>query len=94
MSVLLENNEANERLAESAPQQQVVNGWVARDLLAIQVGQLDDIHAAQKTQMRVTALAGVAAVLGLAGVALSVGGRSPAAVVTPSDAPPVPPAET
>ncbi len=31
----ISDHEANEELAESAPQQQVVNGWVARDLLHI-----------------------------------------------------------
>ena len=34
---------ANDALAESAPQQQVVNGWVARDLLQIQARQLADV---------------------------------------------------
>jgi len=31
----LDDAEANESRADSAPQQQVVNGWVARDLLAV-----------------------------------------------------------
>lgn len=35
--------EANDALAESAPQQQVVNGWVTRDLLQIQARQLADV---------------------------------------------------
>lgn len=36
-------NKSNEDLAESAPQQQVTNGWVARDLLEIQIEQLSEI---------------------------------------------------
>ncbi|HZD22459.1 MAG TPA: hypothetical protein VE569_03535 [Acidimicrobiia bacterium] len=39
----MSDNDANEGLAESAPQQQVVNGWVARDLLQIQARQLADV---------------------------------------------------
>jgi hypothetical protein len=35
--------DANEAMADSAPKQQVVNGWVARDLLEIQSQQLDAI---------------------------------------------------
>ena len=34
VAAILSNAEANEALADSAPQQQVVNGWVAKDLLA------------------------------------------------------------
>jgi hypothetical protein len=34
---------ANDALTDSAPQQQVVNGWVARDLLQIQARQLADV---------------------------------------------------
>ena len=40
-------NELNEDAAESAPQQQVTNGWVARDLLALQARQLNDIAEQQ-----------------------------------------------
>lgn len=39
----LADAETNEALADSAPQQQVVNGWVARDLLEIQSQQLDSM---------------------------------------------------
>jgi hypothetical protein len=35
ISQALSDNEANEARTDSAPQQQVVNGWVARDLLSI-----------------------------------------------------------
>lgn len=35
ISAALSDYEANNALAESAPQQQVVNGWVTRDLLSI-----------------------------------------------------------
>lgn len=34
---------ANDALTDSAPQQQVVNGWVARDLMQIQARQLADV---------------------------------------------------
>ena len=39
--------ELNEESAESAPQQQVVNGWLAADLLEIQAEQLDDVGKAR-----------------------------------------------
>lgn len=39
----------NEFTAESAPQQQVVNGWVARDLLEIQADQIDELNASTRT---------------------------------------------
>lgn len=39
----MSDNEANDARAESAPQQQVVNGWVTRDLLQIQARQLADV---------------------------------------------------
>ena len=35
ISQALNDNEANDARTDSAPQQQVVNGWVARDLLTI-----------------------------------------------------------
>jgi len=35
ISQALSDNEANDARTDSAPQQQVVNGWVARDLLTI-----------------------------------------------------------
>lgn len=35
VDLALSDFESNEALADSAPQQQVVNGWVARDLLQI-----------------------------------------------------------
>ena len=35
ISQALDDNTANDERTESAPQQQVVNGWVARDLLTI-----------------------------------------------------------
>lgn len=39
----LSDYETNAALTETAPQQQVVNGWVARDLLQIQARQLADL---------------------------------------------------
>lgn len=47
ISAALSSAEANEALADSAPQQQVVNGWVARDLLSIIARQNDSALAAQ-----------------------------------------------
>ena len=43
IDLAMSDYDANDALAESAPQQQVVNGWVARDLLQIQARQLTDI---------------------------------------------------
>lgn len=61
--------EANEGMADSAPQQQVVNGWAAKDLLEIQARQFDDLAGDQRTQTIVIALVGMTALLALAGVA-------------------------
>jgi hypothetical protein len=59
VSTALDSFDANEALADSAPQQQVVNGWVARDLLTIiayqnldlldAVGALGDQNAAESS---------------------------------------------
>lgn len=43
VDLAMSDYDANAALAESAPQQQVVNGWVARDLLQIQAMQLADL---------------------------------------------------
>lgn len=43
----LSTNELNDALADSAPQQSVVNGWVARDLLAIMAKENADLLRAQ-----------------------------------------------
>jgi hypothetical protein len=43
ISRALDDNEANDTRTESAPQQQVVNGWVARDLLLIIAKENADI---------------------------------------------------
>ena len=43
INVALSDNEANDARADSAPQQQVVNGWVTRDLLHIQALELADL---------------------------------------------------
>jgi hypothetical protein len=64
--------EANDILADSAPQQTVTNGWVARDLLTI--------IAQQQGDNRVPALVGLL-VLGMA-LALA---TSPASTPAPSD---------
>ncbi len=43
IDIAMSDYDANDALTESAPQQQVVNGWVARDLLQIQTRQLADL---------------------------------------------------
>lgn len=48
VQVALAEGELNEEFADSAPQQQVVNGWIARDLLEIQAAQLDDLAQSQE----------------------------------------------
>lgn len=40
--------DANNERTSGAPQQQVVNGWFARDALSLQVLQLDDLLATQQ----------------------------------------------
>jgi hypothetical protein len=54
----------NEQQADTASKQQVVNGWTARDLLAL-------LNEQQADQTRLTGLVGV--VIGLAGAAVVVG---------------------
>ncbi|CAB4964712.1 MAG: hypothetical protein F2842_11810 [Actinobacteria bacterium] len=54
----LSNGEANNSNAEGAPQQTVVNGWTARDLLAVIGAQLDEQNASvAKTQDGLAAVA-------------------------------------
>ncbi|MEJ5256309.1 MAG: hypothetical protein WHS89_13270 [Acidimicrobiales bacterium] len=45
IAVALADADTNERSASSAPQQQVVNGWVARDLLTVIARQNDALLA-------------------------------------------------
>lgn len=72
--------ELNEDSAESAPQQQVVNGWVARDLMEIQTRQLDDLSAAvDRTQWL---LGGIALLLGVVALTTALDGRRDAATST------------
>jgi hypothetical protein len=59
IDLAMSDYDANDALAESAPQQQVVNGWVARDLLQIQARQLTGQIVAT-TDSRVPALLVVA----------------------------------
>ena len=65
--------EINESSAESAPQQQVVNGWVARDLLVIQTRQLDELA---RTQRQTNLLLGAVALLSGIGALTVVVGSS------------------
>lgn len=62
--------EMNEDSAESAPQQQVVNGWLAADLLEIQAQQLNDIGEGQSTTNLMLGLIGAVAALGVLAIAL------------------------
>lgn len=43
IDLAMDDYDANDALTESAPQQQVVNGWIARDLLRIQARELADV---------------------------------------------------
>lgn len=61
LDLALSDYEANDALTDSAPQQQVVNGWVARDLLQIlatvEAAELDAItQSASTSDDRVPAL--------------------------------------
>jgi hypothetical protein len=60
--------DANNANADSAPQQQVVNDWVAKDLAVVQLNQLGDLTKAQEQTNKIAAL-GVA-VIALAAVVL------------------------
>ncbi len=87
----LSDAELNENIADSAPQQQVVNGWVARDLLEIiAMQQNDDVTRTEVAppvtpvvppDERVPALIGLL-VFGVA-LALATAPRAPASVPSP-----------
>jgi hypothetical protein len=59
--VALLDYETNNGNADSAPQQQVVNGWVAKDLAIVQLNQLGDLTKAQEQTNKILGL-GVAAI--------------------------------
>ena len=86
--------EVNEDSAESAPQQQVVNGWLAADLLEIQAQQLNDIGKGQSTTNLMLGLIGAVAALGFLAVALQSRTEETAsavpAVIAPSEVAAVP----
>lgn len=63
VSAALAAAEANNSIAEGAPQQQVVNGWVARDLLAIISSQLDEQNAASDRKVPLLLMLGVLALV-------------------------------
>lgn len=74
--------ELNESGADSAPQQQVVNGWVARDLLtAIANAQADDLDREPDPRLPVLAALVVLAVCWL-GVIRPVSRRTPVTSTT------------
>jgi len=80
----LADYEANDALAESAPQQQVVNGWIARDLLEVIARQNVELIENQDSQLSATArtnslLQGALVVLVLGVIAVAVLGISMAA---------------
>lgn len=67
---ILDNADANNALADGAPQQEVVNGWAARDLLALTVKQNDHLSEQARRDERPAALLGLG-VLGIALLALT-----------------------
>lgn len=80
----LEEFDVNNQNAQGAPQQQVVNGWVARDLLSIVAAQQNDLIAAAAPE---TADQRVPALLALAVVGLALlGATTPVPAI--ADAPP------
>ena len=66
VAVALAEYEANEARADGAVQQQVVNGWVAKDLLAIIARQADDAARADRQADDRLAAEAVVAVVALA----------------------------
>lgn len=77
IDLALANYDLNNDNTESAPQQQVVNGWVAKDLLQIVAIELDDIQRrmdAQADDQRTPALIGLA-VLAIAWFGITTPGR-------------------
>lgn len=86
LSDVLDSAEANNALADGAPQQEVVNGWAARDLIAVTVRQNDAlIEQVHPRDERPAALL-VLAVLGIALHALTTPHRnSPAGVTAAAD---------
>lgn len=63
------DGELNERSAESAPQQQVVNGWTTLDLMEIQTKQLDELAKGTEETQRLLGV--IALLLGLVCVAIA-----------------------
>ena len=51
VQAVLRDDDRNNIRAEGSPQQQVVNGWTARDLLVIQTAQQNDALELQSRQM-------------------------------------------
>ncbi|KQY56687.1 hypothetical protein [Nocardioides sp. Root140] len=71
----LSDDDANNLLTEGAPQQTVVNGWTAKNLLTIQAQQNNDLLEAASDQR--PGLLMMLAVLGLALIALTTESRQP-----------------
>lgn len=72
VSNVLSDDELNADLAESAPQQQVVNGWTTRDLIAIEATRIGNIEAAQERTNELLGYAVAAAALVAALLALAI----------------------
>ena len=93
----LADAEINNSSAEGAPQQQVVNGWAARDLSAIQVGQTNDVLALQASTNRLVALVAISLGVVIAILSHLHAGQRTEAVSHASDAvldePPLPPVD-
>ena len=85
----LADAELNEGIADSAPQQQVVNGWVARDLLEIIASQQNESLAREEIAPPVTPVVPpderIPALVGLLVVGVALG-----LATTPRPAAPVP----
>lgn len=60
VSAVMADDDLNQRRAEGAPQQAVVNGWVARDLLQIIARQLDSPHDHRPAALLTIAVLGLA----------------------------------
>lgn len=56
IAMVLRSSEENNSRAQGAPQQQVVNGWAARDLLALQVDRADLLIEEQRRTNQLLAI--------------------------------------
>jgi hypothetical protein len=78
---------ANEGRADTAPQQEVVNGWAARDLLEIQARQLNEMT---EMNARLTWLLAAIALLSAVAVLANASRRTPDPAPVRGPPPPLP----